>query len=173
MAHGQVWIQQPVHEKRRSSNSSKAKVNPASGERGAACVILNPILLSQRAGQQRQRVSAATNMLQQYDSEHDSDDAPVGPGSGGAAAASGGAAAAAVGTAAAEGTAGSSAGDAASEGDFLLTPVQQKVATICRSQERVMWAMSPTGSIGMSPGGTVYAEEDLEPLQKGKSLFQS
>ena len=37
----------------------------------------------------RQRVSAAMNMLQQYDSEHDSDDAPVGPGSGGAAAASG------------------------------------------------------------------------------------
>ena len=58
-------------------------------------------------------------------------------------------------------------------GHLLLTPIQQKVATLCKSEERVMWAMSPTGSIGMSPGGTVYAQDDLEPLQKGKSLFQS
>ena len=68
-----------------------------------------------------------------------------------------------------DGAAGGSAAGGSTAG--CVTTITQKVASFCKSEERAIWAMSPTGSIGMSPGGTVYAEEDLEPLQKGKALF--
>ena len=109
------------------------------------------------------------DMLQQYNSTSDDDDvtkeaaAVEGPGSPAAAAAEE--------SGSGDGTAGGSAGGGSMDGGGCVTPIQTKVPSICRSEERVMLTMSPTASFGMSPGGTVYAEEDLEPLQKGKALF--
>ena len=110
------------------------------------------------------------DMLQQYNSTSDDDDdtkeaaneAAAAEGSGShAAAEEPGSPAPAVNT----------AGGGSMDGAACVTPNQRKVANLCKSEERVMWTMSPTASFGMSPGGTVYAEEDLEPLQKGKALF--
>ena len=108
------------------------------------------------------------DMLQQYNSTSDDDDdnreAAAVEGSGSPAAVE-------EESGSGDGTAGGSAGGDSMDGAGCVTPIQTKVPSICRSEERVMLTMSPTASFGMSPGGTVYAEEDLEPLQKGKALF--
>ena len=116
------------------------------------------------------------DMLQQYNSTSDDDDdnkeAAAAEGSGSPAAAEGpGSPAAAEGSGSDNGAAVNTAGGGSMDGAACVTPNQRKVANLCKSEERVMWTMSPTASFGMSPGGTVYAEEDLEPLQKGKALF--